>query len=194
MIRFFFYSFFIIAIFSGCVSNVIDDIATTPVQKKINFDEITKSLTKDISTSLNKLSKDEAIYITDFVNITTNKNNSNLGFLLSNSLKVQVSTTIPNIKIKEFEMATAMTIGKNGSKILSRDLNELTTINLKEKGYILVGTYAITLKQLVIFVKLIELSSSNIISTSTVSVALTQEIIDLEGVAENSKIFKPTTL
>ena len=65
-----------------------------------------------------------------------------------------------------------------GSKLLSRDTKDI--LNDFEKTYALVGTYVITQRQVILYLKLIEMKSGIVISTTSESIEITDEILEME--------------
>ncbi len=164
-------------------------------KKKTNFFALTHYLIEPICQ---KIESNKILYVTDFVNESNFSNKSQLGFLLSNNLKVNVLDNYckKDIEIKSFELAENLKIGGDGSKILSRKLMELRIKNLDDCNQILVGTYIFTKKQVIFYLKLINLESGNIVSSNYIATPLTFELEELEGMHNSAKpfIFKPLHL
>ena len=170
---------FIVILFSGCSAGTVNN--TTSSEEITNFKFITSKL---LSNSFcNKISPNTTLYVTDFVNESNLDNQSQLGFLLSNELKVNIlkNGCTQNVAIKTFNLANNLKIGQNGAKILTRDLQQLKTQNIEDDKQIAVGTYVITNKQIILFLKLINLQNGNTITSSSSSAYLTSEIKELEG-------------
>ena len=146
----------------------------------IDFKDITYDLTKNICS---KLDREKVIYITDFVNEDNLKNQSKLGFLLANQTKVnlQDESCASNILIQDLQLADNLKISKHGSRILTRDINELKVLDIKEDKKILTGSYIITSNQIILFLKLINLDDGTTISSTTTSRILNDEFKQLEG-------------
>jgi hypothetical protein len=173
----------IITIFTSC-SNKLQNL-----DKQTNFLNITNKLVKPLCKDIYP---HKVLYITDFVNETYLQNKSKLGFLLSNNLKVNIldrSCTTSNV-IKSFELGDNVKIGSEGSRIFTRKLDDLATKAIDENNQIFVGTYIFTSKQLILYLKLINLNTKNIISSNTVSIPITDEIKDLEGLKTSYDIIK----
>jgi len=171
--------FLITLIFASCVNlneNIINSNKVSSIDFKKISDDLINPICKDIK-------KDSIIYITDFVNETSLKNNSQLGFLLSNQSKVSVlaNTCTTTVKIQDLQLAKQLKIGKNGSRILTREIEELKTNNLNEDKQIIVGSYIITQNQIILFVKLINLKTGDIIATTSTSRDINDEYRVLEG-------------
>ncbi len=174
-------------ILSGCSYKNIDG--------SNNFQAL---LAKMVNTSYdkikNELAKDDVILVTDFVNIDNLKTHSKLGFLLSETLKNELSAK--NIIIKEVELSKTFKIGESGFNILSRKLKDIYNV-IDEERFAMVGTYSITHRRLILFVKLIDIRTGHILSSSTESVALDKEIRKLDYVEKKKqqrRIFQPMTL
>lgn len=120
---------------------------------------------------------DKYIYVVDFVNIKNLDLTSQLGFFLSTEIKSNIAH-LYGYKIKELEYMKYFKMNESGTKLLSRDTKDIS--NNFEKTYALVGTYAITQRQLILYLKLIEMKSGNILSTTSESIEITDEIIELE--------------
>lgn len=99
----------------------------------------------------------EHILITDFVDIDTLNGGNSLSFVLSNSFKDSL-VNLNKFNVLEVELNRYFKIGKNGIKILSRQVKSLLNQNMT-LNYALIGSYSITNKQLIIFLKLVDLNS-----------------------------------
>jgi len=155
-------------------------------------------LAKMVNTSYdkikNELAKDDVILVSDFVNIDNLKNHSKLGFLLSETLKNELSAK--NIIIKEIELSKTFKIGESGFNVLSRNIKDVDGV-IRDERFAMVGTYSITHRRLILFVKLIDIRSGHILSSSTQSVSVDKEIRKLDYVEkkkEQRRIFQPMTL
>lgn len=173
-------------ILNGCVSN--------PVKNDSNYNDVTtdfKLATSRLTTYefCQKIDPNTTIYVTDFVNESNLENRSQLGFLLSNQVKVNLlkSNCTKNVSIKAFNLANNLKIGNNGAKILSRDLKDLKIQSIEDDKQIVVGSYIITNKQLILFLKLINLSDGNTVISSTSSLGITSEIEALEGIVNTEE-------
>lgn len=138
-----------------------------------------------------KLAKDEIILVSDFVNIDRLKNHSKLGFLLSETLKDSLS--LKDIIIREVELSKSFKIGEHGFNILSRDNDEIHN-QIIDANYAMVGTYSITRKRLIVFVKLIDIHNGHILSSSSTNVRIDEEILQLERAPKSQIIYAPTSL
>lgn len=176
-LKYFYFLFFIF--FTGCS---VTNIAPNDYHENVtDFKFLTSKL---ISSSFcNKINQNTTLYVTDFVNESNLENKSELGFLLSNELKVNIlkSGCTKNVTIKTFDLGNSLKIGQNGSKILTRDFQQLKIQNIEDDKQMAVGSYIITNKQLILFLKLINLRDGDTVISSTGSSPLTSEIKDLEG-------------
>ena len=185
------YYIFIILFINNCVLE-----QHSVFNQKTNFSNLAYELTYPIYS---KITPNSTIYITDFVNEKDFQNHSQLGFLLSNEVKVKI-TTYNTIKVKELQLAKTLKIGKNGTKMLSRDLKELKIKNLADINKILIGSYMITKKQLILFLRLIDLKTSDTIIANSIATPLTNEILELEGIStkknetQNIEVYTPLHL
>jgi len=185
MIKIISFSIFILLFMNGCI---FDSVAK--IDKKTNFQQLSKQLLRPICK---KIHSNKVLYVTDFVNEKNLDNNSKLGFLLSNQLKVDLldKRCTHNNVIKAFELSKNLSIGGDGSNIFTRDIKKLTTTELIHDRQILVGTYLITNKQFIVYLKLINLKSGNIIATNSITRTITHEIINLEDIDQNPVIYTP---
>lgn len=144
-------------------------------------------IAKMVNSSYNKiktqLGGNDIVLVSDFVNIDKLQNHSKLGFLLSETLKNELSSK--DIIIKEVELSKNFKIGKRGFNLLSRDIKEIQ--NSVNEKFAMVGTYSITHRRLILFVKLIDIQTGHILSSSTQSVTIDKEISDLEYVEKAKK-------
>ena len=165
-----------------------------------NFSALTQNLLKDLCPTILDIKKHkrriEPLYVTDFVNIKDLKNRSQLGFLLSDELKTNVTQDC-NWPIHQVEFTKFLKLGDSGTKILSRDIEDVKNRNLDKNTYVLVGTYSITQRQLIIYLKLINLKDGVILKASTRRITLSDEIIDLEGKPNSfdpNSIYQPVVI
>ncbi len=160
-----------------------------------SFDSLTADLLEQICPTIANVNKAKTpIYVVDFVNLKDLQNNSELGFMLSDELKTQV-TQMCNVPIYAIEYSKYLKIGPNGTKFLSRDLDELNNQKINRNTYALVGTYAFTQRQLILYLKLIDLNSGVIIKSATEKTLITDEIIHLEKKRKNTQtVYTPMVL
>lgn len=174
---------FVILFFSGC--NNILDRPILNVTTQTNFDKISYNMVTQICKNILQEDLTKDFYVVDFVNIENLENNSQLGFILSNHLKSNFFKVCSDLTIKELELGKNIKLGRNGSKILTRELDELKSKVVEESSNIVIGTYAITTDRLMIFVKVIDLETGIIKSSISTSTPLTPEIYGLEGYDPN---------
>ena len=176
MIKNLFLSSFILILFGGCLPS-LDPNPNQPT----NFEGITSQLTT--SNFCDKLNDNETLYVTDFVNQKDFSNQSELGFILSNTLKVNIlkSNCNKTTQIKAFNFTEHLSVGRSGVKMLSHSFNDMKTKTIEDDKKVAVGTYTITSSQLILFLKLIEIESGNTISTSQTSYRINDEILSLDG-------------
>ena len=164
-----------------------------------DFNLLTKSSLNDLSdTILNIKSRKRnlsPLYVTDFVNINNLENRSQLGFILSDELKTNITQDL-NWPIYQIEFAKYLKVGKTGTKLLSRDVSDLKYKSMDDNTYALVGTYAITQRQLLVYLKFINLRNGVILKSSTKRIPLTDEIKNLEKTTKEipPEIFQPVVL
>lgn len=156
-----------------------------------NFQNITDKLVKE---SYKKYEKNivGTVLVSDFVNLDKLKNNSKLGFLLSDSLKN--SLLQKDIVVRQVELGKDFTIGKTGFNLLTRDNKKIQKNIVNVSRHALVGTYTMTSKQLIVFVKLIDISNGDILSSSSTYVELTNEIKSLDTQKKVSYTYAPLVL
>lgn len=166
--------------FEGCTSLENRSVSTHfPFKKSvsvsvINFDEIMDKAVKETALQV-ATAKEQNILVTDFVEVSTLKNNKKreLGFILSNKLKNALVKT-GKFNVVETEVSSFFVIGKNGLKLLSRDKKNLLVDKLKIH-FALVGSYAITTERLILFIKLIDVTNGTIVKSYSTDVAKTDE-------------------
>lgn len=132
----------------------------------------------------------EPLYVIDFVNLEDLENHSELGFMLSDELKTLVTQEC-DWPVYSIEYSKYLKIGANGTKLLSRDLDELKIKEINSDTYALVGTYSLTQRQLILYLKLVNLKNGVILKASTQRITLTDEIIHLE---QKTKKLNPSTI
>ncbi len=152
---------------------------------------VAKMVNISYSKIKSELAKDDVTLVSDFVNIDKLQNKSKLGFLLSETLKNELSSK--NIIIKQVELSQNFKIGQHGFNVLSRNASDLNSV-IEEERYAMVGTYSITHKRLILFVKLVDIRTGHILSSSTQSVVIDKEIKKLEYVEKQRTIYRPLTL
>jgi len=189
MYRFVLSSLVIVILFSGCIS-----MSNLPQKdRKTNFSLLSYKLASRVCENIKPNS---TLYITDFVNESNFKNISQLGFLLSSELKVNIlkSSCTTNVTVKNLQLSKTLKIGNHGTRILTRDFSNIKVKNIKDNNQMLVGTYMMTKNQFIVFLKLINLKDSSTISSSSVSTPITNEIKELEGIDTTDEPYVYTPL
>lgn len=161
-----------------------------------NFTDLTEELLEQLCPKIQEVNKSATpLYVVDFTNLKDLENHSELGFMLSDELKTQV-TQMCNMPIYAIEYAKYLKIGANGTKFLTRDLDELNSQKVNRNTYALVGTYAFTQRQLILYLKLIDLKSGIIIKSATQKTLITDEIIHLEKKSKPTptNIYQPVVI
>jgi len=133
------------------------------------------------------ISREQVILVTDFVNIDKLQNHSKLGFVLSESLKDSLSSK--DIIIREIELSKNFKFGEHGFNILSRNQNEIYD-EVIDADLAMVGTYSITTRRLIVFIKLIDINNGHILSSTSKSVMIDNEIRELEKAPKKRKVRK----
>jgi len=161
-----------------------------------DFSKITDILITKLEPTINKLPKQTPIYVIDFTNLQYLENFSELGFLLSSEIKTHVTQKY-NLRVKQIEYMKYLKIGKSGTKLFSREVKDLKTTNLLDCTYALVGTYAFTQRQLILYLNLVELRTGVILKSATYATEQTDEIIHLEQKSRQinqNTIYQPLVL
>lgn len=171
-------------------------ILTSCVYKNIdgsnNFHSFVNSLVEKSVKKLNEnLYLTDTVLVSDFVNIDRLENRSKLGFLLSSTLKDRLLAN--DITVKEIELRKHFTIGSNGFNLLSREVNDINR-KITDTRYAFVGTYTLTTKNLIVFIKMIDLTTGNILSSSQGSIMIDEEIIQLEKKTDLTQVYAPMVL
>lgn len=178
-----FFLLFILLFFGGCSQKGV-------VPESTNFNELSFHITSHLLDSLKiDIAQNEPLLVADFVNTKTLKNQSELGFLLSNSLKHTI-TKRTNFLVQEIEISNEIIFGKDGLSALSRELKNGT----KEYHgrYILIGTYTIMSSTLVVFTKIVDFQTGNIIASSTQNIPISKDILKLE--TKQRQIYTPVVI
>ncbi|MBD3840447.1 MAG: hypothetical protein IE909_00935 [Campylobacterales bacterium] len=163
---------------------------------KTDFSDLTYDLLEQLCPTLKEYNRKKPIYVVDFVNLEQLENHSELGFMLSDELKTHV-TQMCDTPVHAIEYSKFLKLGANGTKLLSRDLDEIKNKQIKSDAYALVGTYAFTQRQLILYLKLIRLEDGMIVRSATEPTTLTDEIIHLEKKPRqsiNKVIYSPFVL
>lgn len=134
-------------------------------KKRYTFDEVKVNYTKLAHEAVNQVFANapvtvDRVLVTDFVDLTSLNNQSKFGYVLSNNIKNAVINT-KNVGVVEAEVSKYFKISGNGLKVLSRDVETIRADRIKVQNA-LVGTYTYTEKEVVVFVKLIDLQTGEI--------------------------------
>ncbi|WP_375724991.1 hypothetical protein LXN10_06105 [Arcobacter sp. KX21116] len=184
MIKLFLTSLFLPLLFTSCVYKDLDGAN--------NFQAMLRALVENSYAKLDKnISKDETVLVSDFVNLDNLQNHSKLGFLLSDTLKNSLLSK--NILVREVELGNNFQIGKRGFNVLSRNSNKINN-QVIDENFAVVGTYSVTTRRLIVFIKLIDVRSGTILSSSTASTLIDEEILDLERTPDSSTVYAPMVL
>jgi TolB-like protein len=184
-----------LTIFSGCTIPSLNFKETKTGAMKANyihstavtdFSKLTEQLLISLCPSIKKLDNNEPLYIIDFTNLRQLENHSELGFVLSSELKTIVTQKCKQT-VHEIEFSKILKIGKNGTKLLTRKRSELKNTTISDTSYALVGNYIFTQRQVIIYLKLIDLYDGVIIKSSTIKTPITDELIMLEQKSINIK-------
>jgi len=185
--KIFFVALLIPFLFTSCILNKqIPDGAN-------DFHSMMEQLVNSSYKKLEKnIMKNEVVLVSDFVNLDRLENHSKLGFLLSDTLKNSLLNK--NIIVREVELGKDFKIGRHGFNVLSRKQNEIYS-EVENERFAVVGTYSITTKRLILFVKLIDIRTGSILSSSTESTIIDEEILDLERTPKQGKtVYRPMVL
>jgi TolB-like protein len=168
----------ILLIFTGC--GITSKFPYFEGTKVTDFKTPTEKLVSGMKDKLLSISPrilNKHIYVVDFVNVKNLDVTSQLGPSLSLEVKSHISKMF-NYRIKELEYMKYFKISENGAKLSSRDLNDI--MNDTDRTYALVGSYLITDQQLMMYLKLIDMKTGDILSTTSQSIAVTDEILNME--------------
>ncbi len=146
--------------------------------KKIDFDSMmSKALSKITSQISDKSGMGQEVVVTDFVNVENLSNKNQLGFILSSALKNELAAN-RKFKIIEVETSKYFKIGEDGVTLLSRTKSDSLRDELGAE-LAFVGTYAVTDERVIVYIKLINLTSGKIEAAATVEEPMTCEIKDI---------------
>ena len=168
-------------LFSGCFFGLFDN--------RVNFESKMSDLSDAIAYDLESyVNDDEVILVSDFVNIDNLDNKSSLGFVLSAMMKNELSVKT-GLKIKEIELSKEFKLGKSGFKLLTRNQKEISQKSIKAK-YAVIGSYAFTTTQVIVFARLINIVDGTIRSSNTISFPISEELKRLEGIHEKKNVLE----
>ena len=159
-----------------------------PINGSNNFHSLVSKLVDDSANKIKKnLQADDVVLVSDFVNLDKLKNKSQLGFLLSSMLKDSLVSL--NIIVREVEFGKEFEFGKSGFNLLTREKDRILSDKVKSR-YAVVGTYSITSRSLNVFIKLIDINTGYILSSSYARTDIDDEILGLEGNSEGGSTKK----
>lgn len=191
-LKLFLTSTFFMFLLTSCTSINDFSISDTPNTSKDFIDTVSEMVNSSYKKISRQIEKEDVILVSNFVNVDKLQNNSQLGFLLSEALKNSLSSK--NIIIKEIELRKNFKFGKQGLRVLSRNAKDINSESVSER-FAMVGTYSITEKRLILFIKLIDLNTGNILNSSSASVIRDKEISRLEYTGNTTRdIYQPLTL
>lgn len=151
-----------------------------PISGSNNFHSLVSKLVDDSANKIKKnLQGNDVVLVSDFVNLDKLKNKSQLGFLLSSMLKDRLVSL--NIIVREVEFGKEFELGKTGFNLLTREKDKIVSDKVTKSRYAVVGTYSITSRSLNVFIKLIDINTGYILSSSYVRTDIDDEILGLEG-------------
>lgn len=133
------------------------------INYKLLSDDIVKTIFKGKEAP-------KRLIVTDFVNLITLKNESSMGYILSNSLKNALLNTYET-KVVEVELSKNFKFSANGLRLLSRNINNIKNIKFDVKKA-LVGTFTYSKTEIIVFVKLIDLKTGLMEGSYTKSLPL----------------------
>ncbi|MDY0051421.1 MAG: FlgO family outer membrane protein [Aliarcobacter sp.] len=150
-----------------------------PINGNTNFHSLVSKLVDDSLKKIKKnLQANDVVLVSDFVNLDKLKNKSQLGFLLSSMLKDRLVSL--DIIVREVEFGKEFEFGKSGFNLLTREKEKILSDKVMSR-YAVVGTYSITSRSLNVFIKLIDINTGNILSSSYERTDIDDEILGLEG-------------
>ena len=159
-----------------------------PINGNTNFHSLISKLVDDSSKKIKKnLQANDVVLVSDFVNLDKLKNKSQLGFLLSSMLKDRLVSL--DIIVREVEFGKEFEFGKSGFNLLTREKDRILSDKVKSR-YAVVGTYSITSRSLNVFIKLIDINTGYILSSSYARTDIDDEILGLEGNSEGGSTKK----
>ena len=176
-------------IISGFLSIFLTSCAyKNPINGNNNFHSLVSKLVDESANKIkNNLFLDDVVLVSDFVNLDKLKNKSQLGFLLSSMLKDRLVSL--NIVVREVEFGKEFELGKTGFNLLTREKDKIVSDKVTKSRYAVVGTYSITSRSLNVFIKLIDIQTGYILSSSYERTNIDEEILGLEG--DVDKIIPP---
>lgn len=144
----------------------------TKYEPMINYKFLAKDAVKQIFEKNKIPSK---IIVTDFVDLKSLKNNSNIGYILSNSVKDSI-INLYETDVIEAEVSKYFKLSAKGLRLLTRDVNKVKSLNYNIDNAV-VGTYIYNKNELIVFVKLIDLKTGMIKGSYTNSMLIGKDTI-----------------
>lgn len=159
-----------------------------------NYDALISNALEKAADKLAKLEKNkEVVLVTDFVNVDDLQNRSKLGFLLSSTLKDKLSAN-HGLTVREVEASQNLQMGSQGLRLLSRDISKIDP-NLYDENYAVVGSYTLTQRQLIVFIKIIDIYNGHVLATTSNKARMTKEMQELDKrPTQKRHIYAPTVL
>ena len=157
-----------------------------PISGSNNFHSLISKMVDNSAEKIKRnVTRGDVVLVSDFVNLDKLKNKSQLGFLLSSMLKDKLSSL--DIIVREIELGREFEFGKTGFNLLTREKERILSDKVKSK-YAVVGTYSISNRSLNVFIKLIDIQTGNILSSSHERTDLDDEILNLEGSSDKKSL------
>jgi TolB-like protein len=198
ILNYFSASIFLILFFTSCSTNIAKTVASkSPTNHKYltgstNFDSLVEELVEKQEPKIKEyIDSQEAVLVPDFVNVDRLRNRSKLGFLLSEQLKNSLLNK--GVIVKAVELNRDFQLGVHGFNVLTRIQKDIKSKELSIR-YAFVGTYSVTTESLIIFTKLVDLSTGNILSSASSETLVDDEIFDLERNTIQPNIRAPMVL
>jgi TolB-like protein len=177
------FSFLAVLLFTGCSASFFENKSPCGTSSfgaeyshaKIDFASMMSSAVSKISSQAGeRYGLKKEVIVTDFVSVEALSNKTQLGFIFSSNLKNELAAN-RKLKIIEAQTAKYFKIGDDGVTLLSRDKSD----SLRDEfgaDYAFVGTYAVTEERIIVFVKLINLSTGKIEAAATEEEPMSCEI------------------
>lgn len=170
------YIFILVLFFAGCSVPEFKykyELAQTDYEALINT-----LLKKSENQIFPYIEKNEILLVSNFADSITLKSNNKLSFLLTDILKTKLVSE-HSYTVREIELSKKFKFGEDGFKILTRNVNNINP-KVQKARFAVIGTYTMTKNQLILFLKMINIRTGDILAASNYSVPLSQEIVDDE--------------
>lgn len=165
----------LILLFTGCLKQKQDplnnrySISSTSFFDSNEFDDLDKAIDEIANQLLINITannhKNYKIAMTAFVKLDDFSKTNSFGRMLSESLINELHSR--RFKVLDFRTREVITVNEDGEFVMTRDVNEIR--DEIPAAYTLVGTYSVLDdKRIVINTRIIDIFSSNVISTSRV--------------------------